>query len=237
VTVDEVTIPRRFNGPPDSANGGYACGLLAAAIGPSASVRLSAPPPLDVPMTRRRDADGAVRLLHGDATVAEGRPAPAAVEVPATPTLAAAEQAAQSFAGRRAEQHSFPTCFVCGPQRETDGLRIFPGPVGTDGLLACPWLPGAELATAGVVDPLFVWAALDCPSGFACMPLGTRTVLASMTATLKAPVYPDRAYVVTAWPIASEGRKHRAGSAIHEQDGRQVALAEALWITIREDSS
>jgi len=57
-----------------------------------------------------------------------------------------------------------------------------------------------------------------------------------MTATLEAPVYPDRPYIVTAWPIASEGRKHRAGSAVHEPDGRRVAVAEALWITPREDA-
>ena len=28
-----VLIERRFNGPPDSANGGYTCGLVAAAYG------------------------------------------------------------------------------------------------------------------------------------------------------------------------------------------------------------
>ena len=65
------------------------------------------------------------------------------------------------------------------------------------------------------------------------MPLGTQTVLASMTAALEAPVHPDRDYVVTAWPTGSEGRKHRAGSAIHDADGRRVAVAEALWITVR----
>jgi hypothetical protein len=232
---DQVTIPARFNGPPTSANGGYACGLLASAIGPSVRVRLSAPPPLDVPMTRRREEDGAVRLLRGEVTVAEGHSARLTIDVPETPTLAVATRAAQSFAGQRPEHHAFPTCFVCGPQREADGLCIFPGPAGDDGLLVAPWLPNAELAADGFVDPLFVWAALDCPSGFACMPLGTRTVLASMTATLVASVYPDRAYIVTAWPIASEGRKHRAGSAIHEQDGRRVAVAEALWITLREE--
>jgi hypothetical protein len=230
----EVTILQRFNGPPSSANGGYACGLVAAAIGSSATVRLLQPAPLDVPLIRRRDEGGSVRLLRGDSTIAEGLPAHPVIELPEPPTLAVAERAAQSFAGLRPKQHAFPTCFVCGPERQADGLRIFPGPAGADGLLACPWLPSAELATDGCVDPLFVWAALDCPSGFACMPLGTRTVLASMTAALEAPVHPDRAYVVMAWPIASEGRKHRAGAAIHDVDGRRLAVAEALWITLQK---
>ena len=39
MTPDQVTIPARFNGPPGTANGGYACGLVAAAIGASAGVR------------------------------------------------------------------------------------------------------------------------------------------------------------------------------------------------------
>ena len=30
-----VTIPARFNGPPDSGNGGYTAGVLAAALGAS----------------------------------------------------------------------------------------------------------------------------------------------------------------------------------------------------------
>jgi hypothetical protein len=80
--TDEVTIPAPFNGPPSSANGGYACGLVAAAIGPGSRRRLSKPPPLDVPMTRRHDEDGAVRLRHGDATVAERHPARPTVEPP-----------------------------------------------------------------------------------------------------------------------------------------------------------
>ena len=65
------------------------------------------------------------------------------------------------------------------------------------------------------------------------MPPGTKTVLATMTATIDAPVHADETYVITAWPIASEGRKHYARSAIHTADGRRVAAADALWITPR----
>jgi hypothetical protein len=232
----EVTIPARFNGPSGSANGGYACGVVAAAVGPSATVRLTAPPPLDVPLMRRRDSDGVVRLLHADTPIAEGRPGAPAVAVPDPPPLERAAQAAESYMGRDPERHPYPTCFVCGPLRRADGLSIFPGPTGEDGRLACPWTPAADLARDGVVDPVFVWAVLDCPSGIACMPPGAPTVLASMTAAVQAPVHPGRPYVVTAWPIGSEGRKHRAASAVHDRDGRCVAVAEALWITLRADA-
>ena len=227
---DVVSIPARFNGPPASANGGYSCGLVAAAIGQAANVRLRLPPPLDVPMLRRRDPDGVVRLVHGDAVVAEGREAHPVVSPPAVPTPALARQAARAFP---ADAHPHPTCFVCGPERGADGLSIFPGPTGVDGMVAAPWVPGQELADGGVVDPLFVWSALDCPAGFACIPPEGLTLLASMTAAREAPVYADRHYVVAAWPIASDGRKHRGGSALYDSAGRRVALAETLWITVR----
>ena len=230
--TDTVTIAGRFNGPPGSGNGGYACGLVAAAIGPGAQVSLFLPPPLDVPLARQSADDGSVRLLAGDATVAEGHPGRPGAATPAPPSLAVATRAAQGFAGR--DNHPFPTCYVCGPAREADGLRVFPGPVGDDGMLACAWLPGAELGQDGVVEPIYVWAALDCPSGFACIPPGSRTVLARMTAMIEAPVHTGEAYIVTAWPIGNEGRKHRAGSAIHDAAGRRIALAEALWITLRD---
>jgi hypothetical protein len=65
-----VTIPARLNGPPGSAHGGYACGVVADANGRGAGVRLSLPTPLDVPLPRTREPDGTVRLLHGGAPVA-----------------------------------------------------------------------------------------------------------------------------------------------------------------------
>jgi hypothetical protein len=99
--------------------------------------------------------------------------------------------------------------------------------------VACPWRPGEELASDRAVDAVFVWAALDCPAGFACIPAGTRTVLGTMTARLEAPVLPGRDYIVAGWPLGSAGRMHRAGAALYERGGRRVALAESLWITPR----
>jgi hypothetical protein len=229
--MSAVTIPERFNGPPGSAHGGYACGVVADQIGPGAAVRLSLPPPLDVPLALRRDPDGGVRLLHEDATVAEGRPARPEIEGRPAPSWTAACLATQAFSATR---HPFPTCFACGPRRAHDGLRLAPGPAGPGGLLACPWRPAAELATSvGVVDPRFVWSALDCPAGFACLPPGSIALLGTMTAELTEPVLPGRDYIVAGWPLGSAGRVHRAGAALYERDGRRVALAESLWITPR----
>ena len=52
---DRVVIDRRFNGPPNSANGGYACGLVGTVVkAPAVRVSLRKPPPLDVALLRRR---------------------------------------------------------------------------------------------------------------------------------------------------------------------------------------
>jgi len=228
-----VTIAARFNGPPGSAHGGYACGVVADAIGLGASVRLSAPPPLDVPLARTREPDGTVRLLDGDAVVAIGKPATPVIPAPAAPAWAVAAMAAREFVGRLRARHPFPGCFACGPDRDADGLRVWPGPAGPGGLVASPWRPEPELAGGRAVDAVFVWAALDCPAGFACIPAGSKALLGTMTARLEAPVLPGRDYIVAGWPLGSAGRMYRAGSALYERGGRRVALAESLWITPR----
>ena len=70
---DEVHIAHRFRGPPASGNGGYVVGLLAEWIDGPAEVTLLAPPPLDVPLHRRRD-DLDVMLFDATTNFARGRP-------------------------------------------------------------------------------------------------------------------------------------------------------------------
>src|SRR5262245_22545738 len=106
--MTEVVIPARFNGPPGSGHGGYSAGLVASALGPSATVRLAAPPPLDSRMTLE-DTDFGVRLMHGDTLVAEARPGRPQIETPSPVGVAAAERASESYPGF--SEHPFPTCF------------------------------------------------------------------------------------------------------------------------------
>src|SRR5690349_15896334 len=128
-------IERRYCGPPDSGNGGYSCGVVAALLDQPAEVTLRRPPPLDRPLAVERAGDG-VRVLDGDQPVAEARPAALALEVPPPPSFAEATAATEHYRWR--ERHPFPTCFVCGPARAPgDGLCIFPGAVA-----------GRELAAA-----------------------------------------------------------------------------------------
>src|SRR5215211_3620871 len=91
--IGEVTIGRRYRGPLNSANGGYASGRLAAFVdAPVVEVTLRLPPPLERPLPVVRDGDR-VLLLDGDAVVAEAVPAAAGLEAAAPVSLSEAEEA------------------------------------------------------------------------------------------------------------------------------------------------
>src|SRR4051812_43464658 len=90
--TDTLTIEPRFNGPPDSGNGGYSFGRLAQFVdAQAAEVTLRLPPPIGRPLEVERCDDGGARLVDGDALIAEARPAdvPAEVPPPVEPTEAA----------------------------------------------------------------------------------------------------------------------------------------------------
>ena len=89
----EITIERRFRGPLTSANGGYACGRLAAFVDADVvEVTLRLPPPLERPLTVDGDGEHAT-LLDGDAVVAEARAAQLELDVPPAVSVAAAGEA------------------------------------------------------------------------------------------------------------------------------------------------
>lgn len=232
--MDTVTIDSRFNGPDGSANGGYACGLVAGLMPGGATVRLRAKPPLDTPLTVTR-TDAGVELHHGDTFVAQGlTPVTTWEEVPAPPSLEEAQAAQERYTGFHA--HVFPRCFVCGPEREAgDGLRLFAGPLEDRAMAACTWSPGPGFhAPDGTVDPVLVWAALDCPSFFGLkVPYDKLFLLAEMSAKLDHPVPGNEPLIVYGWGRAIEGRKHYAGAAIATAAGVVLAHAQHLWIEAR----
>ncbi len=239
---DRIVIGRRFCGPPDSANGGYACGLVAAHVEGPAEVTLRLPPPLETPLRVERAGDGSVRVLDGDALVAEGvrRDDELGIDMPEPVGIAdAAAAGAASHLHAHPEEHPFPTCFVCGPQRAApdDGLHVLVGPVAGRGVAADAWTPAAELAGAGgVVRPEFVWGALDCSGGVGSWladPIdGNPFVLGRMAVTINGPVRPGAPHAVVGWRAGHEGRKVTAGSAVFTADGSPVGLARATWIQL-----
>ncbi len=230
MSVRQLRIDRRFHGPPDSGNGGYVAGLVGGALGGSgATVTLHRPPPLDRLLELRVIEEGA-ELLDGGERVASAIPGQVEVDVPDPPPFDEARAAEARYVGHR--HHRFPSCFVCGAARESgDGLAIYPGDVG--GQVAATWTPGADLAGEGrMVRREFLWAALDCPGYFAVEEAAGLALLGRMSAKIERDVPAGDPLIVTGWAIASEGRKHHVGTALHLPDGALVACARSTWITI-----
>jgi hypothetical protein len=224
--VTELVVDPRFNGPPGSANGGYTCGLLAEAVGVPVEVTLRRPPPLARPLEVVQ-AEGAFRLLDGEALVAEALRAEVDVEPPPAVAPDEAERAAARYPGF--ERHAFPTCFVCGPdRREGDGLRIFAGPVSGRDVFAAPWVAAEDVA------PPLVWAALDCPGAIAVgFPARGETLLGRFATRIDRMPEPGEECVVVAWPLGEDGRKLYAGTALYSATGEPLAVARAIWIEPR----
>jgi hypothetical protein len=222
----ELILPRRYRGPLTSANGGYACGRLAAFVdGEEVEVTLRLPPPLDRPLAVRRDGES-VRLLDGDAVVAEARPASVGLDPPAPVSVQAAEAArARHVRGWDVE---FNECFVCGTRAEGDGLALHVGPV--------PEREPLHAAPVALDEPApeIVWAAIDCPGAYAVGPQGRgEVVLGRMTARVVRVPRPGETCVVAAWPLGEDGRKLHAGTALFAEDGELLAIARQTWIVPR----
>ncbi|MFC0533337.1 hypothetical protein [Phytohabitans kaempferiae] len=211
-----MIIAGRFNGPPGSGNGGYSAGTFGG--GTAREVTLRMPPPLDTPLTvvgdRIQTSEGAV--------VAELAPAgPITVVVPPI-GYADAVDAATRYAGFA--EHPFPTCYVCGPERP-DGLRIFPGALD-DGTTAAPWTVPDDVS-----EPV-VWAALDCPGGWAVIQGGRPYVLGRIAAHVAHLPAPGERCVVRGALAETEGRKALVHTTLYGPDGDELARARATWIAI-----
>ena len=232
----DVTIDPRFNGPPDSGHGGYVSGMVASFLEGPARVRLHRPPPLGRRLDMRRSGSE-VTLLDGEALVATGTPAEIDLVVPGVVSFAEAESASREYPGLG--EHMFRRCFGCGPARAAgDGLRIFAGPVPGRRLVAAPWIPDETLTDGGgAVRPEFLWAALDCPSGWAAIvdADGRPSVLGELAARLVDPVSPGERCVVLGWALGGEGRKRFAASAILGDRGAVRAVARSTWIAFSRD--
>jgi hypothetical protein len=219
-----VRIDGRFNGPPHSGHGGYVAGSLAVRLpGPGADVWLRSPAPLDAEL--REEYDGThLSVWADDVLVAEADPVEVNVDPVPFVRLEQAQDAQERFAG--AVPNRYETCFGCGRLRD-DGLRIHPGAV-SEGLVACVWLPRGRVAQE------WVWAALDCTSGWA-WPIGevdlvTGRLTGGMLDT--EPLDPVGPYIAVGAQISSHGRKHISAAALFTPAGHRVAGVRATWLLV-----
>jgi hypothetical protein len=224
-TRERVVIDPRFNGPPETANGGYACGVVARLVDGPATITLRRPVPLGRELDVERHADGRVTLRDGDVLIAEGEPElPLDDDPPRRPTLEEARAARPSNGFGE-----FNRCWVCSPTRE-DGLGVRFGDIG--GGLTAAVLEAGE--PGGTLAPELVWAALDCPSYTPELWDAPRpSLLARMSVELLAPAPAGEPLVVVGWSRGTDGRKHHSATALLDGNGSTLARATALWIEVR----
>ena len=114
---------------------------------------------------------------------------------------------------------------MCGPERSPgDGLRIFAGRVAGRDVFASSWVPDASL-----LRPEFLWAALDCPGGFAAGYPETKLLLGRLAARIERMPKEGERCVSMGWQLGAEGRKRYAGTAL-VSGGEILARARATWI-------
>lgn len=245
-------MPRRFCGPPDSGNGGWTAGALAAldlrdapadhaGSWPTIEVSLRRPPPLEVPMPLEV-VDGVTSATYDGEVVATARRVATVLSDVEPVHPEQAEAATATYPGHTF--HPFPTCVVCGTAREEgDGLRIFPGRVGTGtagDLVAATWTPDASLQedwhSYAEEDPrasvAATWAALDCIGGWAGDLTERLMVLGRMTARLDDLPVVGEQHVVVGEGRGQEGRKTFTAATLYDADGRVVGSAEHTWIAV-----
>jgi hypothetical protein len=239
--VRTLVVPRRFRGPATSGNGGWTSGALAALLvagtEPAAPVRvrLSAPPPLETPMSVDAADDGVTASVDGRvvATATVLGDADAGAIAPVSPVaLDEAERATARFPGLT--DHPFPECFVCGTAR-TDGLGLRPGPVD-DGLgerVGAVWRPDASLVAAdGRVTLPVVWAALDCPGGWSVAIAGRPMVLGTMSARVLERPAAREPLVVAGRALDVSDRKALTATTLYRPDGQVLAMATHVWVAV-----
>ncbi len=219
-----LIVDGRYNGPPGSGNGGWTSGLIASFMDPIAEVTLRRPPPLDTPLEVIH-TDAGLRVTDpSGAVIASAVRREAGIEPVPFTSLEEARSASENYPGHG--YHHFPTCFVCGPERE-DGLRIFPGRIG-DGRIA------AIFVTPSSVTPEIIWAALDCPGGWTVIEPDRTWVLGRLAVDIDELPKPGAECVITGQTDSWQGRKAVARTTLYSGEGVALARAEATWIQLAE---
>jgi hypothetical protein len=100
-------------------------------------------------------------------------------------------------------------------------------------------VPDASLGDGrGAVRSEFLWAALDCPSGWASLVAegGTAILLGELAVRRLGGVRVGEPCVIIGWTLGREGRKRLAAAALFGGDGRARAVAAATWVVIARPS-
>ena len=245
--ITRLTVSSRYVGPPNVANGGYICGLMAGFIDGPADVMIRMPTPVDYELQVFAEGDGSYLLQDGEKIIVRAKPASLELEVPPPPDFQEAREAATTSIALQNSPYPgwntrgiHPLCFCCGADgADEQGMKIHPGKINGSNLVAAPWIPGPELGDEeGYVRPEFIWTALDCPGAFAFLELSEHRpgmsgrIIGHLSGSLRV----GDPSVVIAWPVRVEGRKLFAGTAVYNSARQLIGRALATWISLPSDS-
>ncbi|MGI9606074.1 MAG: hypothetical protein ACR2P0_08050 [Acidimicrobiales bacterium] len=234
-----ITIEHTHNGPEGRGHGGTAAGRFAELVNPrAATVRLHAPVPLDTPMRSLESSTRASMYAGGD-HIATIRPLSAPLDVGQVGRLPSlmVNNAESCWLDARDGVHMAPTCFACGHEREIGGLGLRPGPIAETGLHATSWTPAADDADpdGDDVEPWMVWAALDCPTGFAALSkldASWAAVTGELSVEIRGPVIAGLEHQIISRHRTTSGRKIGTEAVMVGPLGVTVAVAVATWIAV-----
>ncbi len=229
---NNITFDPRFNGPPDSCNGGYCAGTIASYIGGPVEVTIKKQVPVGVEL--RVEVEETAGLFHGSVLLAEGKKASLNISPQFQTTFDEAGELSGNH--KRLDGYGKSSCFVCGSDRNAgDGLQIFAGRIGDDGPVAAPWIPDVSLCGENSkIDPVFIWCALDCPGYWAASAPPKTALLGRMTAAVVPTIRPMEKCVITAWLINDFGLGYESGTAIFDEAGKLRGISKQIWIRIEE---
>ncbi|HDH03148.1 MAG TPA: hypothetical protein ENH15_02755 [Actinobacteria bacterium] len=229
--AETITIPTRFQGVTGLGQGGYAAGLLAERIDGPATADFFNPIPLDRPLDLVRSNDR-LELHDGPSLILRVRPFTGEIGTPEPVSIDDAEAARQ-----RSPVHDhdvIPDCFSCGTI--PDSMQVHAGPLPDRQDFATPWTPPEWAGnTNGIVADRYVWAAIDCPSGWRATTLSAKllnAVTGQMRTKVTAPILTGQTYALVSWSDPWKGRRVKAGTALFDQNGTCLATSQAVWISI-----
>ena len=227
-------IDKRYNGPPDSANGGYVAGLMTDFVEGDYEIMLKSPPPLETDLRLIIDDEGILELSVQDRIIATGVPVNFKINYPFPVGYENAVQATNYSPLRTMIEN---TCFGCGAR--PDGMQLYSDIVKSykqDKIVATKVAIKDEyIDDSGNIKSEFLWTSLDCPGAHACMFFDPFpfVVLGRMTMHILKPIHSNQQYYVTAWQIAEkERRKYFASTALYSADDELHAYTKQTWIEI-----
>ena len=242
----EIFINKRFNGPPNSGNGGYVAGLIAKEIGKCCEVKLVAPPPLEKKLLLKKSNenyelyDDETLVCIANTTTVDNDPCEF---VSFSDALLGSKNGLSKFE----PIHALPDCFVCGPNRkEGDGLRLFTGPQDLDSnpseddLVSTTWVPDKGLSSDGKnINSEYLWSAMDCPSGWSAHfgrhrneLEGQLVVLGKLAVEIIRVPRVEEKCIITAKYSDKSGRKILTNISMYSAEQELLANGNATWILI-----